>query len=95
MQFDVIVFDTAPTGHTLRLLSFPSVLDKGLGRIMALKNKFSGIFTQLQGMMGPGAGMDPDEMTNKMEHTKRVIEEVNKQFQDSVSTNCHFSILKF
>lgn len=81
MQFDVIIFDTAPTGHTLRLLSFPAVLDKGLGKIMALKNKFSGIFTQIQGMMGGGA-MDTDEMTNKMEHTKKVIEEVNLQFQN-------------
>jgi len=84
MKFEVIVFDTAPTGHTLRLLSFPSVLDKGLGRIMSLKNKFSGIFSQVQGMLG---GMpDPEEMTSKMEHTKRVIEEVNQQFQNPALT---------
>jgi len=80
MKFDVIVFDTAPTGHTLRLLSFPTVLDKGIGKIMSLKNKFSGIFSQVSSMFG--SDMDADEMTSKMEKTKQLIEEINRQFQN-------------
>lgn len=47
MDYSVIVFDTAPTGHTLRLLQFPSTLEKGLAKIMSLKSKFGGVLSQV------------------------------------------------
>merc|ERR1719510_2908587 len=45
-KHDVIVFDTAPTGHTLRLLSFPSVLEKAFEKIDALRNRFGPMMSQ-------------------------------------------------
>ncbi|MBA0826618.1 hypothetical protein Goarm_011447 [Gossypium armourianum] len=47
MDYSCIVFDTAPTGHTLRLLQFPSTLEKGLAKMMSLKSKFGGLLSQV------------------------------------------------
>jgi len=46
MDYATIVFDTAPTGHTLRLLQFPATLEKGLSKLMSLKSRFGGLMTQ-------------------------------------------------
>ena len=41
--FDRIVLDTAPTGHTLRMLSMPDFLIEFIGKVKSVLNKTSGI----------------------------------------------------
>lgn len=84
MEYSTIVFDTAPTGHTLRLIQFPEMLDKGLSKVLGMKDKFGGLLSTVTGMMNPGgdAGGAADGLFGKLEQTKGIIDVVQKQFQD-------------
>lgn len=82
MDYSVIVFDTAPTGHTLRLLQFPSTLEKGLSKLMSLRSKFGGMLSQMTRMFGIGDEFGEDDILGKLEGMKDVIEQVNRQFKD-------------
>jgi len=83
MNYSCIVFDTAPTGHTLRLLSFPSVLEKAFNKFLQLKNKFSGLFQQVSNLAGASNPAATEEkLYSKLESTKATIELINKQFKD-------------
>ncbi|KAK3194918.1 hypothetical protein Dsin_026228 [Dipteronia sinensis] len=82
MDYSVIVFDTAPTGHTLRLLQFPSTLEKGLNKMMSLKNRFGGLMSQMTRLFGMDDEFGEDAILGRLESMKDVIERVNKQFKD-------------
>ncbi|XP_049852184.1 ATPase ASNA1 homolog [Schistocerca gregaria] len=81
LQFDVVVFDTAPTGHTLRLLSFPATMDKALSQMANMKHKFSNVFNQFSSMFR--GNQNAEQMEEKLESTRHIIEEVHKQFKNS------------
>ena len=34
LDYNVVVFNTTPTGHTICLLSLPTILEKALGKVM-------------------------------------------------------------
>jgi arsenite-transporting ATPase len=72
MEFDVTVFDTAPTGHTLRLLSLPGMLDKALTKLLSLRERFGPLLSSVTGMMG-GAGQglpSEDQLLGKLDELK-------------------------
>ncbi|KAI8804674.1 ATPase GET3 [Cladochytrium replicatum] len=87
MDYSCIVFDTAPTGHTLRFLSFPTVLDKALGKLSQFSGRFAPLMQQMSGMMGLNANPNPEEdMLSKLDSMRKTIQEVNAQFQDPEKT---------
>ena len=79
-DFDVIVFDTAPTGHTLRFLQFPSIIEKALAKIKELMGSMG---PMLETFMGKG---DQENgifsMMSKLDEIRETTLEVNKQFRD-------------
>ncbi|KAL7485459.1 hypothetical protein ACHAW6_011058, partial [Cyclotella cf. meneghiniana] len=87
LDYDVVVFDTAPTGHTLRLLSFPTILEKAFGKLMDLKDRFGGLIGQASALFGGGS---PDQvqaaLLGRLEETRAIINKVNTAFQDPALT---------
>ncbi|KAI8106665.1 hypothetical protein M9434_001319 [Picochlorum sp. BPE23] len=84
MDYSCIVFDTAPTGHTLRLLQFPTTLEKGLGKLMSLKDSFGGILSTASSLLsGPGSEDMLTGIMEKLEKLKEIVEEVNAQFKSA------------
>ena len=76
-RFDRVVVDTAPTGHTLRLLELPEMLDSMMGRMMKLRQQFSGMMEGVKGMFGGGDDADPsadlDELQDRIERLRAVL----------------------
>ncbi len=70
-EYDIIVFDTAPTGHTLRLLSLPDFLDSFLGKLMKVRVRISNMFSSFKGLFG-GSG-DKDHSVEIMNTLKESV----------------------
>mmetsp|Transcript_18860 Transcript_18860/g.32694 ORF Transcript_18860/g.32694 Transcript_18860/m.32694 type:complete len:712 (+) Transcript_18860:71-2206(+) len=87
MNYSKIVFDTAPTGHTLRLLSFPKLLQQAVAKLKELHSQFAPLFSSINSMIGGGGANNIQEaLTAKLEETSVVVDQVIKQFGDESQT---------
>ena len=81
-RFDRVIVDTAPTGHTLRLLQLPEIMESMIGRVMKLRQRFSGMMDGLKGMFGGDDGSDPsadlDELQARIERLRGVLRDPEK-----------------
>lgn len=82
LSFSVVVFDTAPTGHTLRLLQLPTVLEKTLQKLMG-HSGLGSLFSSLSSMLGGGQSEDGQSLFAKLEGLQEMVGSVNAQFKDA------------
>lgn len=80
-RFDVIIFDTAPTGHTLRFLSLPEVLDSWMDRILRYYRMTGGLRMMLFG------GKKQDAMREELEKFQRRVSHVRRVLTDPELAN--------
>lgn len=84
-KFEKYVVDTAPTGHTLRLLSMPQLLDVWVKVLAKLRWKYRYVVERFRGEYKPDEG---DDFLLSMKKTAKRLEELLKD-----SSRCQFIIV--
>jgi arsenite-transporting ATPase len=85
-RFDRVIVDTAPTGHTLRLLQLPEVMDTMVGRMMRVRERLSGLFDGIKGMIG-GGETPPEQGVDDLEELQERIERLRVTLTDPALTD--------
>ncbi|EKX72346.1 arsenical pump-driving ATPase, putative [Theileria equi strain WA] len=70
MKYSVIIFDTAPTGHTLKFLNLPDLLDKLVDTLLKVES-FFGVFMRMLSLVNSQTSRG--EMFEKVKELKSTI----------------------
>ena len=79
--WDVVVFDTAPTGHTLRFLSLPELIEAWSGRLLRLMRVSGGLRSMLFGRK------ESDAMKDELERFRRRVLHVRRVLSDPLTSS--------
>ena len=85
-DYETIIFDTAPTGHTLRLLNLPNIIEKGLSKMLYYQQKYGNIINQVTSMISTDVTKVQQKMVDYLLALKEAVEEMNKKFKDAAVT---------
>lgn len=79
-RFERVVVDTAPTGHTLRLLSLPELMDSMMGRFLSFRERIQGALGNMPGPLGDADnGMNQlDEFSDRIERLRSVLRDPDR-----------------
>jgi len=91
-EYDIIIFDTAPTGHALRFLSLPDVLDSWVGKMIKMRMQFSGMINMFKKILPFGESDDNSGFgAEQLEAMKKRIGDAKEILSDPKKT--HYTIV--
>ena len=85
-DYDLVIFDTAPTGHTLKLLEMPMIIGKSMEKILELKLQFSPVIDSMGGVLGSDFDQKLNKFFNNMNSLKDFMQKVSDRFKDAERT---------
>lgn len=86
-EYDMVIFDTAPTGHTLRFLSFPEMMDSWVGKMIKVRRQIGSMAKAFKNIMPfMGDEEEEDKAMEDLEATKKQIREARGIMADPERT---------
>jgi len=90
-NYDVVIVDTAPTGHTLRLLALPEFLDGFLGKLIQVRARLSGLAATLQSFFGNDQQAEQraraiDDAADRLEKFRKKMSSLKATLQNAQKT---------
>ena len=91
-RYERIVIDTAPTGHTIRLLQLPEFLNSVTGKLIKFRGKLMGAVETFKSFFGGGGASGKDPMSTlsgalgRLEDLQANVARVKKTLTDTTRT---------
>jgi arsenite-transporting ATPase len=84
-QWDRIVFDTAPSGHTLRLLELPDVMNTTVGKLLSVQERLGSVAGSVRSLLG-GSGNEGGGYAAKAGELQDAMRRVKVKLRDPEQT---------
>jgi arsenite-transporting ATPase len=89
-EYELIIFDTAPTDHTLRFLGLPETLSGWIGKLLKLRLKVGKIFGSIKTFFTRGEEKEDD---NSLELLEKLNESIKRAREDLTNPNVNSFVI--
>lgn len=85
-EFDIVIFDTAPTGHTLKLIQLPEMTQTWLYRLIKMRRRIGGVMAGMKTLFGGSSGASEKEAFEKLEELRDQVEFAREHLRNPQET---------